>query len=39
MSPKNAYFFVGAVGTTAPPGTTALHGIPAAPLDFPSLLK
>ena len=20
MSPKNAYFFVGAVGTTAPPG-------------------
>ena len=25
--------------TTAPPGTTALPGKPAAPFDFPSLLK
>ena len=25
--------------TTAPHGTTALPGIPCAPLDFPSLLK
>ena len=35
MSPdisKNAYFFVGAVETTAPPETTALPGIPCAPL-------
>ena len=30
---------IGAVGTTAPPGTTALPGKPAAPFDFPSLLK